>query len=297
MNLSLQENSDKTNFLICSLYHFFNLFDKEDTEKQLSTKEKIKNLCDSLALKGTLLTTPEGMNGTIAGKKENIEKFLSTFTEEFSIENFKECKFNECDFIPFEKMKVLIKPEVVSLKSDIENLNMDLKPEDTESDNWDDFLESDDMQLIDTRNDYEYKIGTFKKAINPEITNFREFKDYLKKAIENGKIDLEKPTGIFCTGGIRCEKAGIYMRNIGFKKVLQLKGGILKYFEDTKNTKKNWLGECFVFDDRITVNDNLEPGEIRCMHCHNVIDNIDDKRSATKGRVSCMECKGKKNHN
>ena len=236
MNVSLQENS--MNFSICSLYHLFDFFDKNDDEKALSLKLKIKNLCDECELKGTLLITPEGINGTISGTQENINNLLIKLQEKLKIKNFKECKVNQCEFIPFEKMKVLIRPEVCSLRSDL-TINTNLKPEDTESNDWDELLKDENLQLLDTRNDYEYRIGTFKDAINPNTVNFRDFKNYLHDAINNNKLDLEKPTAIFCTGGIRCEKAGIYMRNIGFTKVLQLKGGILKYLEDTKNAEKN----------------------------------------------------------
>jgi UPF0176 protein len=294
MNLSLQENS--MNFSICALYNLFNFFDKDNEEKALSLKTKIKNMCDAFELKGTLLITPEGINGTIAGIHEKIQDFLLKFKNELQINNFKECKFNEAEFVPFEKMKVLIRKEVCSMRSDV-NLNLNLTAEDTESDKWDSLLERDDVQLLDTRNDYEYKLGTFKNAIDPNIVNFRDFKDYLKKAIKNKELDPQKPTAIFCTGGIRCEKAGVYMRNIGFNKLYQLKGGILQYFEDTKNTKQKWIGDCFVFDDRITVNDNLEPGNVRCMNCLEIVDDIEEKRSATKGRVICKKCKGKSSLN
>ena len=291
MNLSLQENS--MNFSICALYHLFDFFDKNDEEKAMSIKENIKNICDEFSLKGTLLITHEGINGTISGVYEKIQDFLSKLKNELNIQTFKEYKLNKCEFVPFDKMKVLLRKEVVSLRADVE-MDTTLKADDVESDDWDNWLKREDLQLLDARNDYEYKIGTFKNAIDPNIVNFRDFKDYLQKAIHNKELDVEKPTAIFCTGGIRCEKAGIYMRNIGFKKVLQLKGGILQYFEDTKNSKKNWVGDCFVFDDRITVNDNLQPGDIRCMKCHEIICDVDDKRSATKGRVSCYKCKGKK---
>jgi UPF0176 protein len=328
-----------------------------------------KNLSLSLSIKGTILISFEGLNGTISGEKENINKFLKEikiqieknnndknedkgfFDNEDNIDykeneyedkyyknnlnqNNKrifEYKISYSEFVPFSKLKILVKKEVVALQSDIDELDFSLKPINLNSFEWDELVYSNsnnsenndscykndtksdndnnkevfdfalnlnkDIQLIDTRNDYEFKIGTFKGAIDPNIQNFREFKDYLKEAVENGDLDMKKPCAIFCTGGIRCEKAGIYMRNIGFEKVYQLEGGILKYFEETGNENKNWAGDCFVFDDRVTVNDKLEPGNLKCIMCHKDVESVEEKRSITKAKVFCSICLEKKKHN
>ena len=287
-----------TLFSICSLYHLVNLFENHDDKDNafINFKNDLKEFCNINNIKGTVLIAKDGINGTISGLRESIDKILDYLAQKLGVKNLFEAKFSECDFVPFNKMKILIKEEVVSMKSDI-SLDLDLKPEDTSSEDWDNLLDENDVQLIDTRNDYEFEIGTFANAINPNIKNFREFKDYLKTAIEENKLDLNKKTAIFCTGGIRCEKAGIYMKNIGFKNVYQLKSGILKYFEETKNKKKKWIGDCFVFDDRITVRDDLIPGNLRCMHCFDLIKTVEEKRSVTKGRVICNNCQCNKINN
>jgi UPF0176 protein len=280
---------------VCAFYHLISLSDgSESQSSELENfKTELKQLCVDNEIKGTILVANDGVNGTIAGDYSKIQVVLSYLCKKLGVTELFEYKYNNCDFVPFGKMKVLIRNEVVAMRSDSE-LDYDLKPEDADNDSWDEMIEDDETQVIDTRNDYEFKIGTFKKAINPDTTNFREFKDYLQQAVQEGKLDKNKKTAIFCTGGIRCEKAGIYMKNLGFTKVYQLKGGILRYLEKTKNFKKNWLGDCFVFDDRVTVDDNLKPGNLRCMHCLKQIETVDEKRSVTKGRVVCSECKKKK---
>lgn len=296
-NLYFEKPANQEEIKILAIYY---LFTKSDNNRNLEEEQNFfKNLCNELLIKGTILISREGINGTISGFKENIENFLYSLKTKLtsydfsSEEDILEFKFSNSDFIPFSKLKILLKNEVVALQSDIENLDQSLKPINANSATWNDLLNSNNIQLIDTRNDYEFEIGTFSGAINPGIKNFREFKDYLKAAIEKGDLKKEKPCAIFCTGGIRCEKAGIYMRNLGFNEVYQLQGGILKYFEETKNDQKKWIGDCFVFDDRITVNDQLEPGEVRCIHCHSKIQTNEEKKSVTKARVVCKDCSSK----
>lgn len=288
-------NKNQERFSVLAFYYLLNQNSDEQTQEQLTEEvTNFKNYCNSLAIKGTILISQEGINGTVAGIPDSIEKFLE-FLKNYLVTNKRniqkksnedqsifEYKISYADFIPFSKLRILNKSEVVSLKSDIE-MDINLKPENANEEEWDELMKSKDVQLIDTRNDYEYSIGTFKGAINPEIRNFRDFKSYLTQALENGELDKEKTCAIFCTGGIRCEKAGIYMRNIGFKKVVQLQGGILKYLETTKNSQSNWQGDCFVFDDRVTVNDQLQPGELRCINCLKTIQTVEEKKINNKG--------------
>ncbi len=287
--------NSSTLFSVCSFYHLVNLFDNHGDKENafIHFKNDLKEFCNINYIKGTVIIAKDGINGTFSGSRESMGKVLDYLAQKLEVKNLFEYKFSECDFVPFNKMKIFIKEEVVSMRSDI-SLNLNLKPEDASSEDWDHLLEKNNLQLLDARNSYEYEIGTFANAINPNIKNFREFKDYLKTAVKENKLDLNKKTAIFCTGGIRCEKAGIYMRNIGFKNVYQLKSGILKYFEETKNKKKQWIGDCFVFDDRITVRDDLVAGDLRCMHCFDLIKTVEEKRSVTKGRVICNSCKYKK---
>ena len=325
MNISFNSNekTDENHVNIFAFYILLNV--KKRLEFELSSEDVVsyfKELCKRFEIKGTILLSEEGVNGTIAGEEVNVLDFMNFLKKYFrinpdnkfeslrsdndngvksddininsdSIVDKFEFKFSYSGFIPFSKMKVLKRSEVVSLKSDIGEINEDLKPIDLSGESWDELLDDqtkEGIQLIDARNDYEYKIGTFNGSINPCIINFREFKTYVQNSLNDGQLKKNVPCAIFCTGGIRCEKAGIYMRNLGFEKVYQLKGGILKYFEDTKNAKKKWTGDCFVFDDRVSVNDKLEPGTLRCIHCFNEILTIEEKRSVTKGRVECAKC-------
>lgn len=287
-NLTLQS---EPLFSICALYYLINSVNYKNWAENLdSTLLMIKKFCQENGLKGTILIAEEGINGTIAGNDENVKNFVKFLKIEFAIKKTSlVCKFNKCGFIPFSKMKVIKRNEIVSLRSD-RDLDLSLKPENIDPLDWNNLLAQNNIQLIDTRNDYEVEIGKFKNAIDPNTRNFRDFKDFLHISLENNSLDKSAPTAIYCTGGIRCEKAGIYMKNIGFKHVYQLQGGILEYFAVTKNEEKNWIGDCFVFDDRVTVNDQLEPGQLRCIHCLNMITNNEDKKNITKGRVMCSQC-------
>jgi UPF0176 protein len=299
----IQEKIEAANQEKIQILAFYYLFKNiQNNNRNLEEEQNFfKEICVNLFIKGTILVSNEGINGTVSGFENKIEEFLEILKQKLksyemsSDDDTFEFKFSSNDFLPFSKLKILLREEVVALKSDLDQMDFSLKPTNADSETWNSLLDSKDVQLIDTRNDYEFNLGTFKGAINPNIKNFREFKDFLRKSIEDGSLDKKKPCAIFCTGGIRCEKAGIYMKNLGFEEVFQLKGGILKYFEETKNDLKKWIGDCFVFDDRITVNEKLEKGELRCIHCHEKIETIEEKRSVTKARIVCKNCSSKLN--
>jgi UPF0176 protein len=172
--------------------------------------------------------------------------------EEFSDMEFKE-SFSE--YLPFKKMKVRLKPEIVRLKQ--ENLDMSKVGEYLDSDQWDTMISRKDAVVIDTRNDYEVIFGTFKNATNPKTRIFSDLPQWVERNLKG--VSKETPIAMFCTGGIRCEKSTSYMKNIGFKNVYHLKGGILKYIEDKKGKESMWQGKCFVFDDRVAVDSELDP--------------------------------------
>lgn len=280
---------------VCALYHLIDLIKvcEKNNYSIPDFKDSLKLLCVERNLKGTILVADDGINGTVAGDISDIHYLLNSLAQKLSVNELYEVKYSSCTFVPFSKMKVLIRKEVVSLQSDIE-LDSNLKAENLNSQEWDQLMEDEEVQMIDARNEFEFNIGTFKGALNPRTVHFRDFKKYLQNAIKNKKLDLNKKTGIFCTGNIRCEKAGVYMKNLGFKNVFKLKGGILRYLEKTKNAKDYWSGDCFVFDDRVTVDSNLNPGKLRCIHCLNLIKTIDERRSITKGRVVCASCEREK---
>ena len=209
-------------------------------------RDKTKNFCQKNGILGTILLGFEGVNSTIAGTREAIDAFYDYAKQH---EFFKGTVFKESYYtkIPFGKLKVKIRKEIVSIHEECEfNPGTYVKPHD-----WDAFIKRDDIILVDTRNDFEFCIGTFKGAINPHTTSFYEFRDWCFENIP----DKETPVTGFCTGGIRCEKSTSWLKKQGYKNVYHLEGGILGYFMETKNQNKMWVGDCFVFDDRIIVDD------------------------------------------
>lgn len=232
-------------------------------------KDELLEFCKSRAIKGTILIGEEGINIMLAADKGAIQQFVHFLHSktEFADIIF---KYSESQQSPFEKMLVKIKKEIVTMgQPDInpaQHPAPNLKPKEFKQ--WLD--EGRDLVIIDTRNDYEYELGTFEGAIDLHIENFRSFPAAIAKLDESMK---EKPVVVFCTGGIRCEKAAPYMIKQGFKEVYQLEGGILKYFEECKGA--HYKGDCFVFDDRVLVNSELEPtGAVVCETCNEVVKNM-----------------------
>ncbi|MDX1917353.1 MAG: rhodanese-related sulfurtransferase [Rickettsiaceae bacterium] len=215
---------------------------------------KLTALCMRKSLKGTILIAEEGFNGSLSGTGENIIYILNYLTQ---IAGDQELiyKINYAPAHPFNKLKVKLKKEIVTLGVGALDVN-NLKGKYIEPKEWDEFLDQEDIVLIDTRNDYEVALGTFKKAVNPNTVTFREFPDWF----ENHKNNFsDKKILMFCTGGIRCEKSTAYVKSKGFNEVYHLKGGILQYLEETGNKNNLWEGDCFVFDERIAVDKALSP--------------------------------------
>jgi len=251
----------------------------------LLNKKKIflQNLFIENDIKGTLILSKEGINGTISGMSVNIScvsKQIKTFLKfsKFDSENL-----SKSNFQPFHKPKVKIKKEVVPM-------GLKITPR-VKKDNhltptkWNNLIKNKNTLVLDARKPFEHEVGTFKKAVNPKVKHFREFPKYLNK------LDKKKPVAMFCTGGIRCEKASVYLNQKGFKNVFQLKGGILNYLK--KNNKKNslWKGECFVFDNRVSVKHNLSVGSYSiCSGCRNPISLNDKKSKKYEKGVSCPRC-------
>lgn len=235
---------------ILSFYSFININDTAILQPQILLRAKKKFIY------GTVLVAPEGLNGSISGKEQDLHYLVEemhklTGAKEINI------KVNYCDKQPFTKIKVKLKKEIVALKYDdldVENL----KGHYIETNEWDDFIKREDVITIDTRNSYEVKVGTFEGSINPKTETFREFPEWTKNNLEMLK---DKKVAMFCTGGIRCEKSTALLKDMGIKEVFHLKGGILQYLEDTKNKNNTWKGECFVFDDRGAVSSDLSPSE------------------------------------
>lgn len=271
-------------YLTTAMYHFVSLPHFKDL------REPLLNFCISQSIKGTLLLADEGINGTVAGSEKAIHTFLDFLKNDPLFEgNFKNLAHKESwsDKHPFYRMKVKLKKEIVTLGvpgvSPTKVVGKYVKPQD-----WNKIISDPDVILIDTRNDYEYAIGSFKNAINPKTNTFREFPEYVKTHFDPKK---HKKVAMFCTGGIRCEKASSYMISEGFDEVYHLKGGILKYLEEVKPENSLWQGECFVFDQRVAIKHGLKVGGYdQCYACRYPLSTNDMQSDKYTPGISCPNC-------
>ncbi len=270
---------------ICALYKFTRLDDFEEIQGPL------KLFLDSLNIRGTFLLAKEGVNGTIAGDNDSIMKSLDYLQKDKRLVGL-EYKFSYSEKPPFKRLKVKLKKEIVTLG--VSNIDPTfssgtyVKPAD-----WNELINDPDVILIDTRNNYEFEIGSFKGSINPNTETFREFPVYTKNNLEKYR---DKKIAMFCTGGIRCEKSTAYLKSKGFENVFHLQGGILKYLEEVKENESLWEGECFVFDDRVAVKHNLELGKYdQCHACRFPITEEDKEHPHYEKGTSCPRCYGTKN--
>ncbi|WP_025870184.1 oxygen-dependent tRNA uridine(34) hydroxylase TrhO [Methylobacillus glycogenes] len=269
-----------TQIVVAALYKFASLPDYAQLQPGLLA------LCNAQGIKGTLLLAEEGINGTVAGTRTGIDTLLEYLRRDPRLADL-EHKESYTDELPFYRMKVRLKKEIVTLGvpgiDPNKTVGTYVKPED-----WNAVISDPDVVVIDTRNDYEFEIGTFKGAIDPKTTTFREFPEYVRNNLNPAR---NKKVAMFCTGGIRCEKASAYMLEQGFEEVYHLQGGILKYLETVPQEESLWEGECFVFDQRVAVKHGLEVGDYdqcyACRHPVSVEDMASDKY--VKG-ISCPRC-------
>jgi UPF0176 protein len=265
---------------LISFYKFVKILNPIDN-KLIFKKFLIDN-----KLKGSIIFSFEGINGSIVGKQSNIELLSNFLKKKFLFDEFD--NINECDvdFIPFKKAKIKIKKEVVPL-NELFNDNKYKFQNRVEPEDWNKLILSNDVTVVDVRKSFESEIGTFEKAINPKINDFRKFPEYFEKL----SSDKDKKIAMFCTGGIRCEKAASYLFKRGFKNVYQLKGGILNYLNKIPSKKSLWNGECFVFDERITVVNNSKIGNyLMCAGCRTPISKKDIQSPKYEKDVSCPKC-------
>lgn len=242
-----------------------------------------------LDVRGTILLANEGINGTISGTRTNMDAIIAWLRADNRLADL-EYKISEHDEQPFHRTKVKLKQEIVTMGHDNIDPN-EVVGTYVEPNNWNSIISDPNVVLIDTRNDYEYEIGSFKNAINPETETFREFPEYVQN---NHDPKVNKKVAMFCTGGIRCEKASSYMKQQGYEEVYHLKGGILKYLEEVPKDESLWQGECFVFDDRVAVNHNLEKGIYdQCHACRYPITNEEKQLPEYRQGVSCHRCHDK----
>lgn len=268
------------NITVCALYKFVRLENFEQLKQPLLTT------MEHNAVKGTLLLAEEGINGTIAGAQKGIDSVLNFLRQDSRLENLSfKVSFHQQN--PFQRTKVKLKKEIVTMG--IEGIDPTLtvgtyvKPND-----WNALISDPEVLLVDTRNDYEVEIGTFKNAINPNTENFREFPEFVAKNLDKNK---HKKVAMFCTGGIRCEKSTAYLKEQGFEEVYHLEGGVLKYLEEIPKQESLWQGECFVFDSRVAVNHDLERGQYdQCFACRFPITEEEKQSEHYVRGVSCPRC-------
>jgi len=267
-------------FTVAALYCFAPLPQYE------SLREPLAELCCTNGIKGTLLLAAEGINGTVAGTQPAIEKLVAYITSIPELAN-PELKYSNATEMPFYRMKVRLKREIVTMGVDgidpLKSVGTYIAPKD-----WNALIADEDTVVVDTRNDYEYAIGTFEGALDPNTKTFREF----PKWVEQNRDKLEgKKIAMFCTGGIRCEKATAFVKGLGFDDVFHLKGGILKYLEDVPKEESMWNGECFVFDERVAIGHGLTESNIElCRACRRPITSEDKLSQFFEEGISCAGC-------
>lgn len=270
--------------VVSALYHFVTL------ENYFDLRQPLLNIMLDNEVRGTLLLAKEGINGTVAGSREGIDNLLAWIRSDKRLVDVR-TKESYDDKMPFYRTRVKLKKEIVTMG--IEGIDPNhvvgtyVKP-----DEWNELISNPDVLLVDTRNDYEVAIGTFKDAINPDTETFRQFPAYVEKNLDPKK---HKKVAMFCTGGIRCEKSTAYLKEQGFEEVYHLQGGILKYLETVPEKDSLWQGECFVFDNRVSVDHNLEKGTYdQCHACRLPITEQDKQNEQYEKGVSCPYCFDKK---
>jgi UPF0176 protein len=241
------------NYVIAAFYHFFDFPDFAGRQKEMA------GLMRELGIKGSLLIAPEGINGTLAGTREVIDRFLLFLKQDIVHGEFTH-KESQCDYQPFQRAKVRLKKEIIAMGEAVSPKRRTghyVEPHD-----WNRLINDPDVVVLDSRNHYEVHLGTFKRAVDPDIRTFKELPAYVKK---NMSGSARPKIATFCTGGIRCEKFSAWLMEQGFEEVYQLKGGILKYLEEVPETESLWQGECYVFDERVAVGHGLKPSKTATM--------------------------------
>ena len=266
---------------VVSLYRFLDLKDPE------SFRDQLKALCDEQRLLGTVLVATEGFNGTLAGSEESVRTVMNWIREQLGITEELDARWTDSVDAPFRKMRVKVKTEIVTLgRPDI--LPHKGTGEHVNAARWNELISDPEVVVIDTRNHYEVEVGTFPGALDPGNDSFREFTEFAKELAEQS---TDRPLAMFCTGGIRCEKATALMLELGFDDVYHLQGGILNYLSEVEEAENKWHGECFVFDTRVAVDRDLaEGGYVQCHACRRPLSTADLQSPEYREGVSCPLC-------
>ena len=266
---------------VVSFYRFMDIADPGTLRERLLEFAKSRNLL------GTILVAKEGFNGTVAGTRESVQALFDVIDGALAIDAEIDARWTEAAEAPFRRMRVVLKKEIVALgRPDIHPHRCTGKHVDP--DEWNRLIADPDVLVIDTRNHYEYEVGTFENAVDPGTQSFREFPDYARRL---AKDNPDKRLAMFCTGGIRCEKATALMMELGFSEVYQLRGGILSYLSQVSDENNKWHGECFVFDSRVAVDRDLaEGGYVQCHACRRPLSQADLESADYREGVSCPHC-------
>jgi UPF0176 protein len=268
---------------IASFYRFL------DLENPAGFRDELQAACEEPGLLGTVLVATEGFNGSVAGDEAAIRSLFEWVESRLELTEPIDARWNDVSEPPFRRMRVRIKKEIVTLG------RPDILPHRktgtyVSGEEWNRLIEDPDVLVIDTRNHYEYEVGTFPNAVDPETDSFRDFPQFAERLAETEK---HRPLAMFCTGGIRCEKATALMLELGFDQVYHLQGGILKYLEDMPAADNRWDGECFVFDTRVAVDRDLaEGGYVQCHACRRPLSAEDLASPDYTEGVSCPQCIG-----
>jgi len=266
---------------VVSFYRFL------DLEEPEHFRDELQALCDTEGLLGTILVATEGFNGTIAGRETAVHSVFDWIAERIGVNEELDARWTEADEAPFRRMRVKVKKEIVTLgRPDIlphKGTGRHVAPE-----QWNELIENPDVIVVDTRNHYEYEVGTFPGALDPGNDSFREFPEFARKLAERS---TDRPLAMFCTGGIRCEKATALMLELGFDEVYHLQGGIINYLETVPAAENRWQGECFVFDQRVAIDRDLaEGGYVQCHACRRPLSVEDMQSPDYREGVSCPRC-------
>lgn len=276
----MDENSDPKSFRVAALYRFCRLHRFEEMRAPLAA------FCCARGIKGTLLLAREGINGTVAGTPEAVAGLIDYLNAQPELTGF-DVKYSHAAEMPFHRMKVRLKREIVTMGVEgidpLESVGTYVEPAE-----WNALISDPQTVVIDTRNGYEVALGTFSRALDPQTDSFREFPQWVDEhrgELENRRIAM------FCTGGIRCEKATAFVKSLGFDEVFHLKGGILKYLEEVPAEQSLWEGECFVFDERVSVAHGLVEGEAElCRACRHPLTPADRASPKYSPGISCEYC-------
>lgn len=280
MNMSRSDNTGQASVQVAAFYRFTPLDGIEELQREIS------RVCKAADLLGTILLAHEGINGTIAGSADDIDGLFSFLGRYPGLKNL-ERKLSYCNRNPFYRMKVRLKKEIVTLGVDGIDPRRDVG-EYIAPECWNELISQPDVRLIDTRNEYEVGLGTFAGAENPATLSFRDFPAWVEANLDN---DKDQKVAMFCTGGIRCEKSTALLKELGYKNVYHLEGGILNYLEKVPVDESMWQGDCFVFDNRVTVDHDLAEGRYElCPACRMPLSDEDRESPKFEKNVSCPKC-------